>query len=738
MKFIHFSILILFFFIGPGLTKGQNLKENELVVIQGEKFILHQVRTGETIYSISRDFKIESSQLRKYNPAISEGLSIGDILKIPFNEKVDLSQIPGYKKGDPTGFVNYTIDTKGETAYSISKKYGVTVEEIYAYNPSVKKLKKGMTLKIPQWNKDTQTETKNIEKATADQNVQQTSMIEHFVVSGETLYSIGKKYKVTESEILNFNPEAKSLKTGMKLRLPDKSGMNEANIQLITGKNQDNFIEHQIVSGETLYGISQKYHVNTDELISLNPELKTGFRTGVVIKIPVPDNTSTVQNQVDQKTENIDLQNTEAVVSVPLNRPSGCYPGSGSSFNGTVNVALFLPLFLDSNEQLNESLVEKSADSLRLVEIIGETLADSIIEEEKPKQLLRQFYGNSENFLQFYEGVLIAVDSMQKAGMQIKLNVYDTKDNPQAIRKIVNDEAFLTNNLIIGPVYENVQNEISGIAQKHQIPMISPFIAKSDIINRNTEYYQINPSREYLSDATVEMIAQDYSKTNFIVLKTSPYEGKPEGQMVNMIRHTLEKIQNYGEGSFTEYDFRKERSAGLSNVLKPDRENVIFIPSSDEGELSVAISNINNFAAEYSITLIGTSNYQQRFPSIEVSHYHNLKFKYLNPYWIEYQDIATIKYFEKFITDFGTEPNSFGVQGFDVAFYFLNALHFYGQNFKDCLPFMKIKLVQGNYYFKKVSPSGGYMNEGVSEISYTKDFEVKREKVVGGQFVDGE
>ena len=53
MKFFQFSIFVLFFFTITGFVNGQNLKENELVVIQGQKFILHQVRTGETIYSIS-------------------------------------------------------------------------------------------------------------------------------------------------------------------------------------------------------------------------------------------------------------------------------------------------------------------------------------------------------------------------------------------------------------------------------------------------------------------------------------------------------------------------------------------------------------------------------------------------------------------------------------------------------------------------------------------------------------
>src|SRR5690606_32050257 len=224
MKIIHLLFLVLFFFTISGFSYGQNSKENELIIIQGEKFILHQVRTGETIYSITRDFKIDSSQLLKYNPNIYGGLSIDEILKVPFNENVLLSKLPTFKKGDPTSFINHTIESRNETAYSISKQYGITVEEIYAYNPTVNSFKKGVTLKIPQW--EFKPEPAKVEVTDSNQNSKKEDLTEHTVVSGETLYSIGKMYKLTESEILRYNPEAKNLKAGTKLVLPKKAADN--------------------------------------------------------------------------------------------------------------------------------------------------------------------------------------------------------------------------------------------------------------------------------------------------------------------------------------------------------------------------------------------------------------------------------------------------------------------------------------------------------------------------------
>jgi hypothetical protein len=161
------------------------------------------------------------------------------------------------------------------------------------------------------------------------------------------------------------------------------------------------------------------------------------------------------------------------------------------------------------------------------------------------------------------------------------------------------------------------------------------------------------------------------------------------------------------------------------------KENVVLIPSSSEGELSIAISNVNNLSDDFSITLIATSNYQQRYPSIDVEQYHNLKMKYLYPYWVDYSSPLTIKVLESFRKNFSSEPGMFGMQGFDITFYFLNALRYYGSDFSDCIPYIHMPLVQGNYHFQKVSQQGGYMNQGVSVISYTRDYNVLREKIKG-------
>ncbi|HYQ56597.1 MAG TPA: ABC transporter substrate-binding protein, partial [Draconibacterium sp.] len=282
-------------------------------------------------------------------------------------------------------------------------------------------------------------------------------------------------------------------------------------------------------------------------------------------------------------------------------------------------------------------------------------------------------------------------------------------------------------------IYPDVQLEIVAYAAKNRIPIISPLASQTNITETNSSYFQVNPSREYLTQQTAEMVAEEHYNSNLIILKTSDYNGTPEGELVELLR---EKFFNSGllssnEGvNFTIYDFQNEGAFGLRRIMSKNKENVVYIPSSNEGELSVAISNVNNLAEEHSITLIGTNRYPN-YSSIQIEHYHNLKLKFIAPYHTDYTNPKTIAFIEKYKNNFATEPNNFGFQGYDVTMYFLTALLAYGNDFTDCLPYMHTFQTQGNYHFNKLTQFGGYMNEGVSVISYTRDYEVKRKRIKG-------
>lgn len=813
MKYCKILVIILILFSFVHRVGAQVLKENEVVVIQGEKYVLHQVRTGETIYSIGKKFRVDSLVLARHNPQLSEGLKIGDILKIPYQPDIDLQEPPVFKKGDPSGFFFHTIASRTETPYFIAKKYGITVEELYAYNPEVNRFRKGTKIRIPRWDSpDISPDGTVAQRDGTSQEGETHELIRHEVKKGETLFSLSRQYKISESEILFYNPGARELKTGSIIYLPrpvDSTTKELSEERSTTEKVEDArvyedlYFFHTIVSGETLWGISRRYNVSEEDLITLNPFLESEFPAGVSIRVPakksetakvVPVNEDAFINHVVQPGETLyglasrynitipdikrfnpvleqrNLVSGETIliprkpdeeivsfmeeisddsvriekplfeseyyeIKVPDHIPENCRKTDEMFYSGEIfKVALFLPLFVEENDNLNSEIILPEADIDTLKQEI-DIESDTIIEREFRREKFHGFYRDSENFIQFYEGVLLAVDSLRRTGMKIELDVYDTKRSTFTVRNHIHTAGFLETDLIIGPVYPQTQAEVSAFASKNRIPMISPLSSQSDHLDSNPYFYQVNPTRDFLLRKTAELVTEEFFNSNFIVFNIGNRQNNFAEQVPALIREKLLNSGYWGQPdgfSFNVYNFESEGPFGFSRILSGDKENVIFIPSQNEGDISVALSNIDNLSKDYSITLIGFNWYQQ-YKSIDLDLYHNLKLHYIAPYWIDYGSRETVRFFEKFKDNFYTEPNNFGIQGYDVTFFFLNALKLYGKDFNECLPYMPANLVQGDYRFEKVSRFGGFMNQGASVILYEKDYDVVRKRIIGRQ-----
>lgn len=99
--------------------------------------------------------------------------------------------------------------------------------------------------------------------------------IKHTVVEGESIYSIAKKYKVSESDIYELNPKSKGALLQLKtvLLIPNKKNKSKDKKEVASSKNTNAEI-HTVESGESLYKIAKKYNITLEKLIELNPDIK--------------------------------------------------------------------------------------------------------------------------------------------------------------------------------------------------------------------------------------------------------------------------------------------------------------------------------------------------------------------------------------------------------------------------------------------------------------------------------
>jgi LysM repeat protein len=168
-----------------------------------KKIEYHEVQKGETLFAISRKYGISVDQIKELNDLKDYNLSVG--------QKLIINQNFEEKQPDTENTNFYHEVQKGESLYSIAKQYNISVDELKKLNGmTTDVLSVGTKLLVSKAGK---VKPKNAEKVT-------TNITYYTVEKGDTLYSISRKYDVKVDDIKKLNNLTDAtLSVGQKLRV---------------------------------------------------------------------------------------------------------------------------------------------------------------------------------------------------------------------------------------------------------------------------------------------------------------------------------------------------------------------------------------------------------------------------------------------------------------------------------------------------------------------------------------
>nr|MBP3258572.1 LysM peptidoglycan-binding domain-containing protein [Bacilli bacterium] len=200
------------------------------------------VQKGDTLYSIARKYNIPVNDIKTLNNLTSNTLSIGQILKIPTINNID----------DNISSNNTYIVKKGDTLYSIAKKYNLTVDKLKSLNNLSNNLVSiGQVLVVDE-----------VEAPSLNYN-------EYIVGKGDTLYSIARKFGISVNELIQYNNlNSTVLSVGQVLKIPGEEK-----------------ITYVVKAGDTLYGIARKYNTTVENIKSKNNLSNNVLSIGQILTI---------------------------------------------------------------------------------------------------------------------------------------------------------------------------------------------------------------------------------------------------------------------------------------------------------------------------------------------------------------------------------------------------------------------------------------------------------------------
>ena len=564
-----------------------------------------------------------------------------------------------------SGYFLHTV-TKGQSLYSISSMYNVTIDDIVRLNPgSDKQIREGAALKIPQ------ATTTNSDKP-----------VFHTIQAGETLYRLSVKYNVTTQAICEANPglSTENFRSGQVIIIPvqsDSKSQKETpkieehentNVKMNDWKDM-----HKVERKETIFSISREYGITEEELIAANPEIKTGkLKKGTFLFIPYGKNDKKQESESQPTTkeltnEEVFSQNEELKKDIK-----------------TIKAAVMLPFMAGTSTNMDEQV--------RMVE--------------------------------YYEGFLMAVDSLKKQGVSIDLYTYDTKGREATLNSILSKKEMKNMDIIFGPAKAQDIDVLATFADKNNIRLVVPFAPKVDEVFKNPHIYQINTPQSYLYSEVYEHFTRKFSDSNVIFLNASNGDREKD----EFIKGMKTELRNNGISyrDFTVTDNFYE----ITTVMDTLRNN-IFIPTSGKSTALVKIlpqlTQIRRERPNYMMNLFGypewqtyTNDYLASFYEIDTYFYSSFYTNNLFPAAVHF----TNSYRRWYSKDMANIYPKYGMLGYDTGYFFLKGLSKYGNKMEENLNSIQVTPIQTGFKFERVNNWGGFINRKVFFVHFSKDYEL--------------
>lgn len=505
---------------------------------------------------------------------------------------------------------------------------------------------------------------------------------------------------------------------------------------------------HKVKGGETLYSLSKAYDVTIDDIVRNNESLKAGLKEGSTIYIPSPTAATAekvVEPAIDKMTGfELTGENIRKYSKKKHKVKKSENLGDIAQWYGVSEESIILFNNLQSTQlKKKQVLYIPNSDFIALMQDTAEKVEETVAEQEKPQVIqqevdlnfdgdnaaalphfgkeidftyilplgLRDSIGPNPNFMDFYAGALLAIDTLKDMGYDMTVNLIDQKMY-SSIEGMASSGVLQGKKLLVGPVMFQDMAKMLQHAHSDAI-VVSPMDMNGEkFVASNMNYIQVPPAQSAQIENLVNLIISRSSLENSIMVI---YE--KDGADTALVRSVLELLDAKGAlyNKFS-YGILEGRDV-LDNImyaLEPGLDNLVLVPSNSEAFVSDVVRNLNllhtNPATEKkrSVTLFGTARWRN-FETIEADYFHRMNLHLSVPYYVDYGSPAVKRFLLKYRALYNSEPTPFAFQGFDITLMFLH---------KESLT------TQSRYHFIREKKSTGIQNTGTTDIVYNKDYTI--------------
>lgn len=479
--------------------------------------------------------------------------------------------------------------------------------------------------------------------------------------------------------------------------------------------------EHVVRPGDTLYSIAKHYGVTVEAIQAANPSIEgTNIPTGMTLVIPEAKPALSFGNKKDDKKDekkNVSVDKSSPTVIVNNNRqaPSVSFAnkpslptynvlGNGHWTDGTLTLAVILPF------NLNAKTADEQKVQMRSVE--------------------------------FYEGVLMAVDEIQQMGRRVSVLAFD--QGTESMQSILSNQGLLSADFIIAPMDDASLKPVAEWGEEHGTPVVSPFVFNASYLEQYEHLFQINTQKSMLYPQLTEELLTRF-KDYTVVFLTDSINVKKADPYPALLKKELRTLNvQYKEMSFR----HPETLMACDSILGIMDKNILFVPVTPQQEslrrmfsglqhvkilrdarFQEALLNGTATKAQPKMAVLGYPEWVL-YTNDLIDYYYDLNVYLFSKLYVNPFDPFVKRFYDNFRAWYNKDLMAlmpkYGILGYDVTRFFLRSLSRHGQHIEERLIGQEEECLQNVFCFEKSENGKGFYNHGLYLVHFTPESTIEK------------
>jgi LysM repeat protein/ABC-type branched-subunit amino acid transport system substrate-binding protein len=451
---------------------------------------------------------------------------------------------------------------------------------------------------------------------------------------------------------------------------------------VVEQKDGKSYYIHTVKKGQTLYMISKAYGVEVNDIINENPEVRNGIKSEQKIRIPFPGvkknevigNDEIRKKDVSSKKQVQPVNKSNAppskeIKSIKEDTVPELLPPCGSDTLARTRiykVVLMIPLYLEEVEAFNP--------------------------ETAPQEAVDDW--NCLKYLQFYEGMRLAVDSLRSKGLHLRLYVYDIGKDTLKTLGLLKKSEVRTADLIIGLLFHRNFMIVADFARRNNIPVVNPVSDRADILRDNEMVFKISPSRTSQMDCLASYMSKEMYRAQIFIIRNGLFKD----------RDLADKLKKECQDRKLNVIIAEGQDEAIGKLSKT-RENVIVAFTDNNAYALDLMRRFSELKDDYNLRLVGLPDWED-IEGLETDYLNSLNTHIMAMYFADYSDAGVKSFVRRYQQQFNSDPESLAFRGFDVGYYFISALMKYGNKLPVCISGFRLPGTQTTFEFIRSGHDG--------------------------------